>query len=435
MSISSNLYRFKGLKQGMNDFLLTMSNVSLILKFGLSFLFLLVCLLVFRNNKKSTQTKKAKTTGATIFYGQSRTIPNVKPVRSDFSWDKESPLKSFPFRKGIYKLTMGIRSLNFQDWLLMELNYLKNINIKSSIVSNTNPNYPSEKNLSKSSVCLTEECIPSLKELYSMVVPYMCDKYPMHFSKTPNNEQVYNSVTKEYIPLDPNSVDEPYLLLKYLSRTIEEDFIILQKDDSQKEKPHGSEYHFKGGVFAFPVGFDPGKLFNKPLSFIHQPVPGYEQKLKPSLNKFFDRLEPGNFVTRSNWFVQAHNYFFVDELIKEGNAPPRSEMRPLRRENLDFEKQVHYRSERQVLTRLPKLGAVVFTIRTYLLPMSEIKNEDEATIDRFVGAIEGLPDDLAYYKRSLEWGPPVIEYLLDSQKNEDKDVMHTTKHIDQMLAV
>ena len=419
----------------MNGFLSTIPNCALVVKCGLLVSFLVTCLLFFRNKKKPTQTKNPKTTGATIFYGQPRTIPSVQPVRPDFSWDKESPLKSFPFRKGIYKLTMGIRSLDYQDWLLMELNYLRNIKIKSSIVSNTNPNYPSEKNLSKSSVCLTTECIPALKELYSMVVPYMCDKYPMHFSRTPGKDQVYNSITEEYIPLDPESVEDPYVLLECLSRTIEEDFIILQKDPSQKDKLHGSEYHFKGGVFAFPVGFDPGKLFNRPLSFIHQPVPGYDQKLKPSLNKFFDRLEPGNFVTRSNWFVQAHKYFFVDELIKEGNAPPKSEMKPLEKEDLDFENQVHYRSERQVLTRLPKLGAVVFTIRTYLLPISEIKKEDKGTIDRFVGAIEGLPDDLAYYKRSLEWGPPVIQYLLDSQRNDDEDASQTVKHIDQAVAV
>lgn len=64
-------------------------------------------------------------------------------------------------------------------------------------------------------------------------------------------------------------------------------------------------------------------------------------------------------------------------------------------ESLDFDTQVHYRSERQVLTRLPKSKAIVFTIRTYLLPLAKVKSDGMEVRQRLIGAIKGLPEDIS----------------------------------------
>lgn len=337
--------------------------------------------------------------------------PIIKPVPPDFQWDKTPPLKSYPFKNSDYKLTMGIRNLDAQQWLLVEPSYLRAIGNKKKIVTNTHPDYPSDKDLASNTVLFTDEAVPAIKEFYNIVVNYMCEKYPMYFKMVEN--KLYNDITKEYIPTKAGDEFSAREYMLYLANTIEEDFLILLKDPTRVNEKDGSEYFFKAGIFAFAAGFAPVDRFNKPLSFVHHPIPGYESKLKLSMNRFFNRIEPGQFVTRSNFSVQTHNKYYVDDANKGHNLSKNQKQAPLDPSKLDFENQVHYRSERQTLTRLPESGAIVFTVRTYLEPLSVLKKEEKEVRERFIGAIDKLPKDISEYKRADEWGPAVIAYLLD----------------------
>lgn len=341
--------------------------------------------------------------------------PIIEPMSPDFKWDEVTPLKSYPFKNGEYKLTMGIRKLDPQDWLLIEPTYLNRIDNKSKIVSNAHPDYPPDKDLANNTLFSTEEAEPAIREFYDIVVNYMCEKYPMYF-KDAKNGKIFNSITGNHLPARADDVVNARELLVILANNIEEDFLILLKDPSREDEKDGSEYFFKAGLFGFAAGFNPKDRFNMPLSFVHHPVPGYESKLKLSMNRFFNRIEPGQFVTRSNFSVQTHNKLYVDDQNKGHHLREGEKQVAIDPATLDFDKQVHYRSERQALTKLPKSNAVVFTIRTYLLPMSVIKKEDKEVRERLIGAIKGLPEDISLYKRAAEWGPAVIEYLLDQNQ-------------------
>lgn len=337
--------------------------------------------------------------------------PVIRSVPSDFQWNVDPPLKPFPFKNGPYKLNMGIRNIDAQDWLLIEPTYLDRIASKSKLITNSHPDYPPDKDIAGNTVLLTEEASPAVRELYDVVINYMCDKYPMYFKRQGNGE-VFNSITGKYLPERADKATDAREYLVELVHNIEEDFIILLKDPTREDEKDGTEYFFKAGVFAFAAGFNPKDRFNKPLSFVHHPVPGYESKLKLSMNRFFSRLSPGQFVNRGNFSVQTHNKLYVDDNNKGYHLPEGETQESLDPATLDFENQVHYRSERQVLTKLPESQAIVFSIRTYLLPMSELKKDEEVRT-RFIGAIKGLPEDTAQYKRAGEWGPAVIHYLLN----------------------
>ncbi|KAF7799082.1 hypothetical protein EIP86_010312 [Pleurotus ostreatoroseus] len=58
---------------------------------------------------------------------------------------------------------------------------------------------------------------------------------------------------------------------------------------------------------------------------------------------------------------------------------------------------VRLRVERQTLRRLPKTGAIVFTIRVYLTPIEELAKEPGIP-GRMASAIRSWPDDVARYK-------------------------------------
>jgi hypothetical protein len=88
-----------------------------------------------------------------------------------------------------------------------------------------------------------------------------------------------------------------------------------------------------------------------------------------------------------------------------------------------------FRSERQTLRRLPKTGAVCFTIRTYFHPIVDIAKEDYVP-GRLASAIRSWGEDVSRYKGKERYGDVLLEYLdrehqkqlergLDMDKEED----------------
>lgn len=79
----------------------------------------------------------------------------------------------------------------------------------------------------------------------------------------------------------------------------------------------------------------------------------------------------------------------------------------------DAGERVMLRVELQTLTRLPQTGALVFSFKTYLYPLAEIKSEGLGM--ELAEAIEGLKKGNApgmwVYKGSVQWGKAVCEYL------------------------
>jgi hypothetical protein len=106
-----------------------------------------------------------------------------------------------------------------------------------------------------------------------------------------------------------------------------------------------------------------------------------EEKLQPSLTRFFRRLSPSSPVERNNWVIQvlpptsAPTPALLEELAwAEGTCGPedmfgtgRGPVPPK-----PLPERMRLRVERQTLLRLPRTGAIVFTIRVYLTPLTEL---------------------------------------------------------------
>lgn len=70
----------------------------------------------------------------------------------------------------------------------------------------------------------------------------------------------------------------------------------------------------------------------------------------------------------------------------------------------------YFRSERQSLRRLPRTGGVVFTIRTYFVPVTEIVKEPHVP-GRLASAVRSWGDDVARYKGRERYQDVLLEYL------------------------
>ncbi len=75
---------------------------------------------------------------------------------------------------------------------------------------------------------------------------------------------------------------------------MDEDFLILLPSED------GDGYTMKAYITCFPSGFNPASKLDKKLRDIHGPVPAYKEKLEKSMDRFFDKLEVGKVVKRSN---------------------------------------------------------------------------------------------------------------------------------------
>ncbi len=135
--------------------------------------------------------------------------------------------------------------------------------------------------------------------------------------------------------------------LDTLCKLVQEDFCILQK--------HGTEHVLTGAILCFPASWRLSEKFMRPLVDIHLPVGSYDGNVARRVQRLFDGIQPG----RPLWRFNA--LWYDDPELHQ----PRSASDP--RNIRDRGTTPYLRSERQTLLRLPKTGAVVFSIHTYVL--------------------------------------------------------------------
>lgn len=314
----------------------------------------------------------------------------ITPVSNEFKWQDEKPRAYRPYKKGPYHMTMGIKTLDHNEWLLLENTYQKITDKRARITEKEREH----------TVLTNPEAKESVFETYEMCLDYLMTRYPMYFSTDEEDSSlIHNKIRNEKIPKDPNAYPDTETLIRTLSHTMEEDFLLLQFDEKTEQ------YYLRSGSFAFPSGFDPARKMNLSLKDIHGPVPLYKQTIEKSMEKFFRRLKVGNWVYRLNWGIQSHDQLYAPDL---NHASEEETVEKLDPSSMDFNN-VFLRCERQCLLRLPKTNALLFTIRTYITPLSEIREEENAF--DLIDAIDNLPEPLAHYKKSEEWGGAVKSYI------------------------
>jgi hypothetical protein len=159
-----------------------------------------------------------------------------------------------------------------------------------------------------------------------------------------------------------------------------------------------------------------------------------KEKLQTSMEKFFRRMPVDKPVIRNNYFMQickpsthvevedeprleveeevidpeelgwSESTNGPEDTFSHGHghaAPPAPYLAP---------STIRLRSERQTLRRLPRTGAIVFGIRTYLFKIEELVRE-RGVADRLASAVRSWPDDVAVYKGRKMYSDVLLKYL------------------------
>lgn len=314
--------------------------------------------------------------------------PNPPPY-PDWSVETTKPLPYRAFRYGPkYHVTMGLRSVKFDDWIQLDNHY---------------PRYHADKArriTERGDKCChtAPEAYPAAVELLEELTEYLPARYPSMFRRTDVGlDNVWSGETFNVVerPLK----EDPIVMC---ARLVQDDLaLMLPRADGQ--------YYLLSGAVLLPGFWRLEDKVGMPLSEIHTSgdVPQFKEKLERGMMSFFRRLKCEDMYARNNYFIQVD-----DDLAWSWSIGP-EDSSAISWNTAEKNRAVehhHYRSERQTLRRLPKTGAVVFTIRTYFHPITEIAQEDFVP-GRLASGIRSWGPDVQRYKGAEKYSEVLLEYL------------------------
>ena len=314
-------------------------------------------------------------------------MPTPDPY-PNWSITETPPLPYRPFRYGPkYNVTMGLRTAKHTDWIELDNHYPHYHATKARRITER-----AEK------CCKTHpDAYPAALELLQDLAEYLPARYPTLYKRTETG--IHNLWSGEHLrTLEPLPEDP----IQTAARLVQDDLAIMI------ERPDGQYYLLSGAILL--AGFwRLDDKFGMPLSEIHTSgdVPQYKPKLEKGMMNFFRRVKPEEMVARNNYFLQVDEDLAWSWSIGSEDADGISWNTAEKNRAIEHH---FFRSERQTLRRLPRSGGVVFTIRTYFLPITEICAE-VGVPGRLASAVRSWEEDVAKYKGRERYGDVLLEYL------------------------
>ena len=293
----------------------------------------------------------------------------------------------------------------------MDKNYADRMAYRKSIMQNHGKNVV---NVQENDYIAT-----AVREYYAYLMgTYLPLRFPSMFKlheaeyETGKTFMLENKISGSVHPASPISkMTKITTLLETLGKTIDEDVFFLLPEEAPEGSDFIAKYVLQAYVCCCPSGFNPSDKLGLRLASIHDPVPGYKDKLEGSMDRFFNKLEVGKYVKRVNWSVTTDTDLYAAG-ADTNHAHEGDDVTEMKAEDLDLEN-TYLRCERQTVFRLPTSEAIVFSFKTYRYPIREIK--EEGLGEELAEAIDGLKGGnvpgMHLYKRGVVWGEAVKKYL------------------------
>lgn len=192
---------------------------------------------------------------------------------------------------------------------------------------------------------------------------------------------------------------------------------LIQDDLALMIEGSDGQYYLLAGSILLAGFWRLSDKFGMPLSEIHTSgsVPAFKPKLERGMMNFFRRLQPPNPVVRNNYFIQVDPDLAWSRSLGDEDATVIGGWTDADCVT-DIERH-YFRTERQSLRRLPRSGAIVFTIRIYLEPMVKIAME-KGVPGRLASAIRGWSEETIQYKGRERYGDALLAYLDQRHKEQ-----------------
>ena len=291
-----------------------------------------------------------------------------------------------PYLAGAFRWRLALRPLDLAHWIEIGDDYDDEMDAKNLIFS---------KNFSTANAFQpnTED---EAAEVLINLVEHLVATWPDWFTR--DGHDIVNHHRHERFAVEPSSdgqwAEHP---LVTCARLVQEDFALLVEQDGRLV--------FGGGSVCFPNRWDLNSKLGLTMSEVHAPVDQLNEQLQDPIDSFFQRLSPQKSFWRTGWGVLD-----TDELYQavDGTAA-KSPALPLLGDPTTGD-QLFLRVERETIRRFPKTNCVLFTIRSYVRPLSHLVDRPEDAA-RLAEALSNLPDDVRDYKRTTELTAPAVHWL------------------------
>lgn len=379
--------------------------------------------------------------------------PDIDPC--PFPLKDVRPVPYRAFRYGEYQITMGIRTMPWSEWIELDSTYSHWQRVRKFRVRTRGHDAVRVLPAREDESVKVQGGAWAAKELVYELAEYLPRRYPSSFriTRLPSGvpapsiggvslawgqQQPVQTIeaveTREKFDLGVleslDGVEMGEEAMRIITGLIQEDVALMIEGTDGK-------YYFQGGAICIPGFWRMRDKIGMALDDIHISgnVPRFKEKLQTSMEKFFRRMPVDKPVIRNNYFMQvckpsAHVADKDDELrldVEEESIDP-EELGWSESTNGPEDSFLHghghsaqpapylapstirLRSERQTLRRLPRTGAIVFGIRTYLFKIEELARE-RGVADRLASAIRSWPDDVGVYKGRKMYSEVLLKYL------------------------
>ncbi|MBN3854907.1 DUF3445 domain-containing protein [Paraburkholderia sp. Ac-20340] len=190
----------------------------------------------------------------------------------------------------------------------------------------------------------------------------------------------------------------PYAPLEYIVRQTQGDFALLDQRDG--------DLYMDAGVITGPadwsLAFDAGMSFKQ----WHAPVPlAHQMGVFDRALKYLLGVQAGAPVRRLNWTLTVNPRLDTSPETYHTWGSDRGTITAANAGEL-----MHLRVELQLMVRLPRSNALMFSIRTYLCSFADLCT-NPAWAQRLHRVLRDLPEPIADYKGMTRYRAALVEWL------------------------
>ncbi|MBC2861114.1 DUF3445 domain-containing protein [Stappia sp. 28M-7] len=263
--------------------------------------------------------------------------------RRDYASPAGPPFSHTPYDGSARPFSVGLQPLDLADWIEPDARLAEQLNEKERLLAGGG----------EAPVLLAEDGTQDAQqEVLDLLAAHLPHRFPDLYRR--EGEAIRILPAGRTVALS-GSDDIP---IGRAARLVQEDLILM------RASPQG--YRLAAGALCFPSSWLLADKFARPMTAIHETVPGFNDgRMGPMVARIFDNLPVDRPSWRLNWSLYtgpALHRPFPKRIAADGTDPHR-----LARDEAGG---LHVRVERQTLRRLPQSGDILFTIRIHHDPVA-----------------------------------------------------------------
>lgn len=272
-----------------------------------------------------------------------------------------------PFRNGTWQLKMGLKALRPEAWFELDEEYIPYLARKRELWRSRHAQIFAQLPGSEA----------GQREILDNLLEYLTTYFSTHVRRQGN--QIDNLATGEVWQIS----DFAHAPLDLAGRLVQEDLCLMM--------PGEAGYYLAAAALYFPSYWRLQDKLGLPLQAIHAPVPGYGKQLGHPVDTLLERMKPDHPGYRLNWSIVDTPELWLGDYTTHIHQNMEKITSDTAGERLWI------RVERQTLRRFAQSNSILFTIRTYIYPLSILQDDPQAAAG-LLSTLDHMPPEMQNYK-------------------------------------